>query len=374
MNKIYDDKISIAKALGIITVVIGHSTVPTNICMFISSFHMPLFFYLSGYFFKEENTKSYRNYLIKKMKSIYWQYLKWVLPILWLHNFLYELGIYSQLGGAKILTLKEILIRTCTNILFLNGADTLPGGTWFLTDLFFASLLVGGLAYVLKHTTKIKFSIIMFIISLCCFLLAYIISYTDFYVKYFSWIFSHHMFFASSMIAFGYIFKMFIVKYIPDRGTKAIITFLFSFILLYFFSTNIEGLNIFRSYQYMPSFILSSLIGLTMIISISGYLNCYNNGIIQLLRYMGKHTITIYLMHFMCFKLINFLLIIYEGLDYQNLGLLVIAGLSDYTWIIYTFCGIFLPILLYRIWELYLSKYNIDKTIYPIIDKIFQKK
>lgn len=66
MNKIYDDKISIAKALGIITVVIGHSTAPTNICMFISSFHMPLFFYLSGYFFKEENTKSYRNYLIKK--------------------------------------------------------------------------------------------------------------------------------------------------------------------------------------------------------------------------------------------------------------------------------------------------------------------
>lgn len=55
-----DGVISIAKALGIITVVVGHSPALTNLCIFISAFHMPLFFYLSGYFFKETNATDIR--------------------------------------------------------------------------------------------------------------------------------------------------------------------------------------------------------------------------------------------------------------------------------------------------------------------------
>jgi acyltransferase len=57
-----DDSIAIAKALGIILVVIGHSTYNAGyqdeVKKFIYMFHMPLFFILSGYFFKMKSLMS----------------------------------------------------------------------------------------------------------------------------------------------------------------------------------------------------------------------------------------------------------------------------------------------------------------------------
>lgn len=42
------------KALGIIAVVVGH-VVPGTLAKIIFSFHMPLFFFISGFLFKEKN-------------------------------------------------------------------------------------------------------------------------------------------------------------------------------------------------------------------------------------------------------------------------------------------------------------------------------
>lgn len=48
-------EIDIAKGIGILLVIIGHGAIPTWSKDAISSFHMPLFFILSGYFFRNEN-------------------------------------------------------------------------------------------------------------------------------------------------------------------------------------------------------------------------------------------------------------------------------------------------------------------------------
>ena len=53
-----DSSIDIAKGVGIILVVFGHDTLcPSIIRNVIFSFHMPLFFILSGYFYKDKNFK-----------------------------------------------------------------------------------------------------------------------------------------------------------------------------------------------------------------------------------------------------------------------------------------------------------------------------
>ena len=46
--------ITIAKALGIIFMVIGHSHINEYVRSFVYLFHMPLFFFCSGYFFRTE--------------------------------------------------------------------------------------------------------------------------------------------------------------------------------------------------------------------------------------------------------------------------------------------------------------------------------
>ena len=47
------ESVTIAKAIGIILMVVGHSGLGGYPIRFIYLFHMPLFFFLSGYCFKE---------------------------------------------------------------------------------------------------------------------------------------------------------------------------------------------------------------------------------------------------------------------------------------------------------------------------------
>lgn len=61
--------ISIAKVIGIISVVIGHSD--SSIGPVIGLFHMALFVFLSGYFYKDKYTKEPLKYINRKIKSIY---------------------------------------------------------------------------------------------------------------------------------------------------------------------------------------------------------------------------------------------------------------------------------------------------------------
>ena len=50
--------LDIAKAIGIILVIIGHISQNEIITSVIYSFHMPLFFILSGYLYHKGNTKN----------------------------------------------------------------------------------------------------------------------------------------------------------------------------------------------------------------------------------------------------------------------------------------------------------------------------
>jgi fucose 4-O-acetylase-like acetyltransferase len=47
-----EDVFDIMKGVGIILMIIGHCAIPRLLWHFIFSFHMPLFFIISGFFFK----------------------------------------------------------------------------------------------------------------------------------------------------------------------------------------------------------------------------------------------------------------------------------------------------------------------------------
>ncbi|REA64485.1 hypothetical protein DSL64_02750 [Dyadobacter luteus] len=70
--------IDFLKGLGIILVVIGHSGIPQKIAWWIWSFHMPLFFVISGYLFK--NTElGVLDLVLKKSKSLLIPYISFTL-------------------------------------------------------------------------------------------------------------------------------------------------------------------------------------------------------------------------------------------------------------------------------------------------------
>ena len=97
-----DNSVSIAKGIGIILMLIGHAGCPSHLNSFIYQFHMPLFFFISGYCFKEKHLNNFKDFAIKRIKGIYLPFIKYSLLFLLLHNVFYNLNIYNDSGSLEM--------------------------------------------------------------------------------------------------------------------------------------------------------------------------------------------------------------------------------------------------------------------------------
>ena len=124
--------IDMAKGYGIILVVLGHLYI-FNLSSWIYSFHMPLFFFISGYLFKANI--NFRDFITKKIASLLKPYLFMALLII----------MYR--------TIKNIAMGEDNNILkdiFAFVLQRRETSLWFLTCLFIVSLF----AFFIKKTNK----------------------------------------------------------------------------------------------------------------------------------------------------------------------------------------------------------------------------
>ena len=119
--------IDIARGIGVILVVIGHlAKVYEGVGQWIYSFHMPLFFIISGCLFaikKETNYHNIKSFIISRLKSIAFPYI--TLSVL---NILYDIVMHGLAHATGY------IIDTLT----LNGILAL----WFLPALFFSEVLL----------------------------------------------------------------------------------------------------------------------------------------------------------------------------------------------------------------------------------------
>ena len=78
MKQVYRlNYIDICKWLGISLVIFGHIKMPNEMLQWIYAFHMPLFFVLSGYTYRQQ--KIDKDFIIKKIKTIYIPFLLFAL-------------------------------------------------------------------------------------------------------------------------------------------------------------------------------------------------------------------------------------------------------------------------------------------------------
>ena len=87
--------VAVIKGLGIILMVLGHAIAIYNdyiaLYDFIYMFHMPLFFFCTGYFIKDKyvlNIDGVLVFITKKVKSVWVKYVVWSLLLILLHNYL----------------------------------------------------------------------------------------------------------------------------------------------------------------------------------------------------------------------------------------------------------------------------------------------
>ncbi len=127
----------ILKGIGAILVVIGHLVLyEGNAKIYIYSFHMPLFFFISGYLY--HHTKGFKSFCIRKVKGLLVPYFVFAFISIVVTYFLE--GIY--------LPKREIL----TNYFFVNGSFMFNSSLWFLVIMFFVLILF----YFIKENVKIE--------------------------------------------------------------------------------------------------------------------------------------------------------------------------------------------------------------------------
>lgn len=156
--------INIARGLGILFVIIGHVQTPEYIKSIIYSFHMPLFFFLSGYVF---NTVKY----VSALSFVVSRFRKLIIPY-FVFSFI-TIAIFKiwdqQLLGQKINSL-DIL----TGFLFSTSDKILVNAPlWFLTCLFVVQI---AFYFVVRITSR---NLVVLIILSVSSLLGYLYSKSE---------------------------------------------------------------------------------------------------------------------------------------------------------------------------------------------------
>lgn len=125
--------IDMAKGYGIFFVIIGHLYIP-HISSLIYSFHMPLFFFLSGYLFKKEI--GVKEFIKKKFKGIIVPYLS-LGTIIILFDYIWKKYVLLE-SVSLVIIIKNFLVQKRTYAI------------WFLTCLFCVNIIF----YFITHMIK----------------------------------------------------------------------------------------------------------------------------------------------------------------------------------------------------------------------------
>lgn len=146
----------ILKGFGAILVVIGHLVFyESNAKVYIYSFHMPLFFFISGYLYKSE--KNFFKYLRKKTKSLLCPYF----------FFAFVSIIICYLLDGITMSKKDIIL----NFFFVNGSFYFNSSLWFLVIMFFTIITFNLLKEKLNINNNLKIISFISILLILCFIL-----------------------------------------------------------------------------------------------------------------------------------------------------------------------------------------------------------
>lgn len=325
--------ISIAKALGIILMVVGHSGCPTAICKFIYLFHMPLFFVCSGYFFKDiSDWPSLHSFYLKRMKGLYWPYLRWSLLFLLLHNTFRHIHITES-----VIYQKEDYIRQLIKMIFMTDYELLIRPFWFIKELFFASLIVATVSFLNSRLSTKKKPELFFVIAIISSVISKFVPPIPL-IGNCSVLCLSILYYYTGFLIYKY------KQFIPLTYKTLIVTFIIVLFGSLFFKGTID-MRFTNVYNQIPYYILS-IAGIIMILCISQKLETTNK--VSLLYYIGNHTMPILALNLLALKIGSLIKIWTYGLPIEQLAsYTVILDYNSRFWLIYTIIGVTIPLLIH---------------------------
>ncbi|MFS2187010.1 acyltransferase family protein [Mucilaginibacter sp. Mucisp84] len=298
-NKIREFWIDNAKVIGIALVVLGHLVlIETKITTFIYSFHMPLFFLISGYLHKNNNTfketvkKDAQRLLVPYCYFYLITFVYWFVVVFLRHR--------SEYPGTL---LQEGAVKPFLGLLLGVGYDTpISRSTndplWFLIALFNIKLIYQYLAKITKN--KIEYII-------CITLLLVSIIMGIKYVEYDLWFSIDSAILALPFFIGGVLLKRsgIIVKVIKQKAVNIIMLVVFSVATFYLVKYNGRAdINATIWGQNIILFYITGFSGTFMIIALSSLLSFIKG---RLIVFISLNTLILMCVQNMLISICSFL-------------------------------------------------------------------
>ena len=341
-----DNTFTIAKGIGIILVVLGHCTCVGNyisVFRFIYLFHMPLFFFISGFFFKKCYIYDVKSFVYKRIKRLYLPFVMWNLLFIILHNFFYHINIYSNLYGfnggvSKLYNYKDI-IYNIIQVLEFRGGEVLLGPLWFLPVLFFSSFIaLFGLYffYKIREKNRKDYTLIIFFVSLSVFFM---------YKKIGIFYITSMSLNATAIYLSGYFIKQnnYYNKLLKYKYCLIVLTAIL--LTVCSIAHPISLMSMTTCFDIVYIYIIG-LIGVFFVIFLSNIIS--NTKCSSLLSLLGNNTMIILILHLLCFKIVNLIKIYCYALNISTLSMSSFIPLNqNLIWILlYVLSGTGIPVIL----------------------------
>lgn len=346
--------VTLTKAIGIMLMVLAHAMSPEHVVgRVIYTFHMPLFFIMSGYCFKEKYLDDAKQFVVRRIKGIYVPFVLFSLSFLAMHNVFCHWNIYDP---DYLYGWKDFAWHTSRIVTRMSHNEGLLGTFWFLKELFWGSLIFYGTLRLSKWL-KITWYWLPFVGLL---VLAEVTCILGLQVPYFT--ISYRSVLAACFIAAGYWWKQEdwqLNKWVLWIVGSAAITI--ELLLLHHVSfTDVTPIS-------LPIYVAPALIGTMMVYEFSKFifkifdlrLKIGN----RILEFIGKHTLAIMALHMLAFKMVSYILIKVNHLPIERLTDFPVMYEYSNIWgvLLYTIVGICVPLICVLGWQKAQSALKIEK-------------
>lgn len=347
--------IDVLKGLGIILMVIGHSGFPFT--RFIYLFHMAVFFMASGFCYKKENAENIKSclYFIKRrFISLWLPYVIWTSIFSILNNFFIFSNIYTNnplilnytsMGGvvSEIWTYKDVIKNICLSFL-LSGGTRMGGALWFICILMKISILYLFFDFLIQLLFKNNL-LIQGIISVVLLSLGYF-----FHIKDISFLSLDKVFSYYCLFYLGFLVRTLNLGDLMISWQKRITIIIAAFFILFVFN-HIGRIELADTDYTNPIFLIcASTVGWFFLYQISYFIS-KSEKLTTLIAAIGKNTIAVVILHFLCFKIVSFIGLILEGSPNYLLACFPIYMNTGVWWVAYTIVGVAIPVSLSMLYK-----------------------
>lgn len=329
-----DDSITIAKAIAILLMVLGHTYFSQYGNQWINMFHMPLFFFFAGFCMKDKYLQTPRVFVRKRVVGLYKPFVKWGIVFLLLHNVFFYVNIYNGEYGFRgnvshLYVWQEYASHFVHIVTRMSDNEQLLGGYWFLKSLFVGSII--GYIVIKKIKSRLFGGG-----SLLC--MTILLAFLHKEMPYFG--VGAREVLAAEFYVIGYYYRKSECKihekwYVLPFGL-VVVTF-----GTHFYQATLLS---FKWWQVIP-YGATAIIGTLMVFYVSKVIVKQQTVANKWLVFIGNNTLTILTWHMLSFKIVNLMIIYAYSLPIARLAEFpVIEEYSQRGWfLLYFFIGVIVP-------------------------------